>query len=111
MPVEILGAKITLLCFDLQSNYKFKVSIRARNDVNDLKKAIKEVCEYNFPPRFLTLWRVDTDQVVSEDMLNDKLVDTAQKIGETFHDVAEGKIRVAVKAPDTGELRKFVNAI
>ena len=103
MPVAILGAQITLWCFDLRSNTKFKVVIGDCNDIDDLKESIKEKCEHGFASHLLKLWRVNTDQTVSEEMLDVELEDTAQIIGETFHGVQGGNIRVAIRAPDTGE--------
>jgi len=102
MPVAILGTQITLWCFDLRSNTKFKVVIGDGNDIDDLKESIKEKCEHGFASHLLKLWRVNTDQTVSEELLNDELEDTAKTIGETFHGVQGGNIRVVVRAPDTG---------
>ena len=45
MPVAILGTQITLWCFDLRSNTKFKVVIGDGNDIDDLKEVIKERCK------------------------------------------------------------------
>jgi hypothetical protein len=110
MPVAILGSEITLWCFDLKSNSKFKVLIGELNDIDDLKEAIKEKsepCFNKFASDELTLWSVNTNQDVSGEMLNYKLADTAQKIRDTFYDVEGDNIRVAVKAPDTGESRNL----
>ncbi|CAG8547757.1 15539_t:CDS:2, partial [Funneliformis caledonium] len=87
MPVTILGTQIILWCFDIRNNSKFKVIIGDSNDIDDLKKAIKEKCEY--------------DQSISKELLNDELKDTAKIIGETFRGVQGGNIRVVVRAPDT----------
>jgi hypothetical protein len=43
--VVILGTQITLWCFDLRNNFKFKVIIGDSNDIDDLKEAIKEKCK------------------------------------------------------------------
>ncbi|CAG8793686.1 13969_t:CDS:2, partial [Gigaspora rosea] len=108
MPVAILGTQTILWCFDVRSNSKFKVVIGDGNDIDDLKEAIKEKRR----PRYdafasdeLKLWRVNTDQVISENLLNDELKDTAKIIGETFRGVKGGNIRVVVSAPDTGKIR------
>ena len=87
MPVEIRGTQITLWCYDIRNDSKFKVVIGDGNDIDDLKEAIKEKCEYGFASHLLKLWRVNTDQTISEEILNDELEDTAKTIGETFHGV------------------------
>jgi hypothetical protein len=88
MPVAISGNQVTLCCFNLQSNSKFKVNIGNGNNIDDLKEAIKEKRK----PRFdslasdeLRLWRVNTNKIPPEEILNDELVDTTQIIGETFN--------------------------
>ncbi|CAG8606611.1 36678_t:CDS:2, partial [Racocetra persica] len=104
MPVAILGIQIILWCFDVQNNSKFKVVIGDGNDIDDLKEAIKEKCEYGFASHLLKLWRVNTDQTIFEESLNNELKDTAKTIGETFCGVQGGNIRVVVRAPDTEQL-------
>ncbi|CAI2187500.1 5670_t:CDS:2, partial [Funneliformis geosporum] len=94
-------------CFELRSNFKFKVIIGDGNDIDDLKKAIKEEqkpCFDIFAPSALTLWRVNASQITSE-ILNEELEDAAQKIGEAFHDVQGNNVRVVVRTPNTEELR------
>ncbi|RIA95611.1 hypothetical protein C1645_733909 [Glomus cerebriforme] len=106
MPIVILGTQITLWCFDIRNNSKFKVIIGDGNDIDDLKKAIKERKQNDFARTDadrLKLWGVNTDQTISEEILNDELKDTAKTIGETFCGVQEGNIRVIVRAPDTDE--------
>ncbi|CAI2177060.1 16235_t:CDS:2 [Funneliformis geosporum] len=95
MPVAILGTQITLWCFDARYNCKFKVPIGDGNDIDDLKEAIKEKRQ----PRYdasasyeFKLWRVNTDQTISEEILNDELEDSAKTIKETF-DVVQGEIK------------------
>ena len=105
MPVAILGTQITLWCFDLRSNTKFKVIIGDGNDIDDLKKAIKEKCKPlfdGFASHTLILWRVNAPQITSE-ILNDELKDTTQIIRDTFYNVQGSNIRVVVGAPDTGK--------
>ncbi|CAI2201390.1 13692_t:CDS:1 [Funneliformis geosporum] len=106
MSIAILGTQITLWCFDARYNCKFKVSIGDSNDIDDLKEAIKEKRR----PRYdasasdeFKLWRVNTDQTISEEILNDELEDTAKTIKETFDVIQGGNIRVVVRVPDTGE--------
>ncbi|CAB4477887.1 unnamed protein product [Rhizophagus irregularis] len=68
-------------------------------------RAIKEKKQNDFAgvdADRLKLWRVNTDQTISEEILNDELEDTAKTIGNTFLDVQGGNIRVIVRAPDTG---------
>ena len=102
MTVAILGAQITLLCFDLRSN---KIVIEDGNDIDDLKVTIKYRKPNDFAgPDRLKLWKINTDQIISEEMLNDELRELTQKIRETFHGVQGDYVRVAVRAPDTGEL-------
>src|SRR2546423_13001799 len=104
--MPILGTQIILWCFDIRNNSKFKVVIGDGNDIDDLKEAIKEKRR----PRYdafasdeLKLWRVNTDQTISEEILNDELEDTAKTIGESFRGVQGGNIRVVVRVPDTGK--------
>uniref|UniRef100_U9TZU1 Uncharacterized protein n=1 Tax=Rhizophagus irregularis (strain DAOM 181602 / DAOM 197198 / MUCL 43194) TaxID=747089 RepID=U9TZU1_RHIID len=40
----------------------------------------------------LKLWRVNTDQTISKEILNDELEDPAKTIGETFLGVQGGNI-------------------
>ncbi|PKY38821.1 hypothetical protein RhiirA4_451898 [Rhizophagus irregularis] len=106
MPVVILGTQITLWCFDLRNNSKFKVIIGDGNDIDDLKEAIKEKCKPlfdGFGSYVLILWKVNAINAtqVTPDILNDKLVDTAKTIEETFGNIQGGNIRVVVRAPDT----------
>ncbi|CAG8735370.1 14397_t:CDS:2, partial [Dentiscutata erythropus] len=109
MPVAILGTQIILWCFDVRNNSKFKVVIGVGNDIDDLKEAIKEKCEYGFASHLLRLWRVNTDQTIFE-VLNDELKDTAKTIGETFYGVQGDNIRAVVRA-DTEELRAHLEAL
>ena len=104
MPVVILGTQIiTLWCFDVRNNSKFKVVIGNDNDIDELKEVIKEKCEHGFASYLLKLWRVNTDQPIFKELLNDELTDTAKTIGETFRGVQGGNIRVVVRAPNTGK--------
>ncbi|UZO15630.1 uncharacterized protein OCT59_007047 [Rhizophagus irregularis] len=69
-------------------------------------RAIKEKKQNDFAgvdADRLKLWRVNTDQTISEEILNDELEDTAKTIGNTFLDVQGGNIRVIVRAPDTAQ--------
>ncbi|CAB4414944.1 unnamed protein product [Rhizophagus irregularis] len=106
MPVAVLGTPIILWCFDVRNNSKFKVFIGTGNDIDDLKEAIKEKKQNDFAgvdADRLKLWRVNTDQTISEEILNYELEDTAKTIGNTFLDVQGGNIRVVVRAPDTAQ--------
>ncbi|CAG8450414.1 17988_t:CDS:2 [Rhizophagus irregularis] len=106
MPVVILGTQITLWCFDLRNDSKFKVIIGDGNDIDDFKEAIKEKCKPffdGFGSYALILWRVNATNAtqVTPDILNDKLVDTAKTIEETFSNIQGSNIRVVVRAPES----------
>ena len=106
MPVAILGTHITLWCFDVRNDSEFNVVIGDGNDIDDLKEAIKEKKKNDFAgvdADRLKLWRVDTDQTISKEMLNDELKDSAKTISETFRSVQGSNIRVVIRAPDTGK--------
>ncbi|PKK61291.1 hypothetical protein RhiirC2_220937 [Rhizophagus irregularis] len=66
------------------------------NDIDDLKVAIKEKNQNDFAGLML-IWRVNADQTISKEILNDELEDPAKTIGETFLGV-----QVVVRAFDTG---------
>ncbi|CAG8839320.1 24772_t:CDS:1, partial [Gigaspora margarita] len=66
MSIEILGTQIILWCFDVQKNSIFKVVIGDGNDIDDLKEAINEKI-HAFASHELKLWRVNTDQAISEE--------------------------------------------
>jgi hypothetical protein len=106
MPVASLDTRITLWCFDVWNNSKFKVIIGDGNDIDDLKEAIKERKQNDFAGTDadrLKLWRVNTDKTISEEILDDELEDTAKTIRETFRGVWGDNIWAVVRAPDTGK--------
>ncbi|CAG8753467.1 5233_t:CDS:2, partial [Racocetra persica] len=54
--------------------------------------------------------RVNMDQAISEELLDNKLKNIAKTIGETFRDIQGGNVRVVVRASDT-ELKRHIDKI
>ena len=108
--VEIISLRIRLWCLVRGSNKPFKVVIGQDNDIDDLRKIIREEIDAND----LDLWSVNVDQsqlsVKSfsiEELLTDKnkLTASADTVGANFSYVGGTSIRVIVGVPvATGKL-------
>jgi hypothetical protein len=111
--VEIYGRPINLWCITRENRSVFKIIIGRNNDLNDLRKVIKE----NKPNYYanvdfdeLILWRVNdvSNELRNKDIpiephLNDRLTEPAEIVGDIFHKVKGSSIRVIVEISVTGE--------
>src|SRR5437868_1519088 len=106
--VTISGTTIKLWCL-VRGSSPFKVVIGQDNDIDDLKKIIKEERKprfNDFAPDELILWTVDIDQsqieeIDIDDMLTGerKLKNSALPVGEVFDNVNGNNVRVFVEVP------------
>uniref|UniRef100_U9SPX9 Crinkler effector protein N-terminal domain-containing protein n=1 Tax=Rhizophagus irregularis (strain DAOM 181602 / DAOM 197198 / MUCL 43194) TaxID=747089 RepID=U9SPX9_RHIID len=106
------GTLINLWCIVRENRSIFKITIGLGNDLDDLKKVIKErKPRFNdFAPDELVLWRVNVasnilrnKETAIEPYLNEKLEDPADTVGNTFQNVIGNNIRVVVGVPVIGE--------
>src|SRR5581483_6930574 len=107
------GTLINLWCIVRENRSIFKVTIGSGNDLDDLRKVIKEkkpIYFANVDPDELTLWRTNVasnvlknKKIAIEPYLNEELEDPADTVGNTFQNVEGNNIRVIVGVPVTGE--------
>ncbi|UZO20392.1 uncharacterized protein OCT59_012816 [Rhizophagus irregularis] len=102
------GTLINLWCIVRENRSIFKITIGSGNDLDDLRKVIKErKPRFNdFAPDELVLWRVNVasnilrnKETAIEPYLNEKLEDPADTVGNTFQNVIGNNIRVVVGVP------------
>ncbi|PKY41195.1 hypothetical protein RhiirA4_441148 [Rhizophagus irregularis] len=104
-----IGPLVNLWCIVRENRSIFKITIRLGNDLDDLRKVIKEERKprfNDFAPDELILWRVDVPsdilrnkETAIEPYLNEKLEDPAVTVGNTFRNVVGNNIRVVVDVP------------
>ncbi|CAG8772551.1 2763_t:CDS:1, partial [Funneliformis caledonium] len=105
------GTLINLWCIVRENRSIFKITIGSGNDLDDLRKVIKEERKprfNDFAPDELVLWRVNVASSILrnkenaiEPYLNEKLEEPADTVGNTFQNVVGNNIRVIVDVPVT----------
>ncbi|CAG8535841.1 1336_t:CDS:2 [Rhizophagus irregularis] len=116
------GTLINLWCIVRENRSIFKITIGSGNDLDDLRKVIKErKPRFNdFAPDELVLWRVNVasnilrnKETAIEPYLNEKLEDPADTVGNTFQNVIGNNIRVVVGVPviELGRKRKAIEEL
>ena len=115
--ISLSGTLINLWCIVRENRSIFKITIGSGNDLDDLRKVIKEERKprfNDFAPDELVLWRVNVasnilrnKETAIEPYLNEKLEDPADTVGNTFQNVVGNNIRVIVGVPVTGESCQF----
>ncbi|CAB4436612.1 unnamed protein product [Rhizophagus irregularis] len=123
-----IGPLVNLWCIVRENRSIFKITIRLGNDLDDLRKVIKEERKprfNDFAPDELILWRVDVPsdilrnkETAIEPYLNEKLEDPAVTVGNTFRNVVGNNIRVVVDVPvidqpgaELGKKRKAIEEL
>ncbi|EXX67880.1 hypothetical protein RirG_110260 [Rhizophagus irregularis DAOM 197198w] len=111
------GTFINLWCIVRENRSIFKITIALGNDLDDLKKVIKEAKPnyfVNADADELILWRTNValnilrnKKTAIEPYLNEKLEDPADTVRNTFQNVVSDKIQVIVDVPVTGESYHF----
>jgi len=99
--VKIYGTLITLRCYELGSASSFIVNIGLGNDIEDLKKIIKNEKLINIADDYLKLWGVNITSIsdVSDEMLNEdnELKDPRGIINDAFFYLDSNKVQVLFK--------------
>ncbi|GBC29586.1 uncharacterized protein OCT59_008722 [Rhizophagus irregularis] len=105
------GTLINLWCIVRENRSIFKITIGLGNDLDDLKKVIKEGKPnyfVNADADELILWRTNVasnilrnKETAIESYLNEKLEDPADTVRNTFQNVVGNNIRVIVDVPVT----------